>query len=206
MTTIRCGVVHNLELPKALHDYLGEIGGLNVYGDPLFRIAWSNNLTKETRLPWPPAVSRITERPHRLKYGKALVTDRFIVEKWEPASSYGNPADWVDTGWKAGFGYVDYGPYPSRGKYNLVDTVEGVDSLGAPCFLMPTRQYLRTVVDTVHYIKGISVLEQQYMAEAREEIEEKAQFERRLAMIKDANKPSNYHDAWVSLNTPGKVS
>lgn len=202
---IKCGTVHNLEVPDFLRDYLVEIGGSNIYGDPNYRIVWSNNATRPTRMPWPviPGVD-IIERPHRLRYGKAMVRDRFILEKWHPASHYGDPEDWEETGWKPEFGRVDYGPYPSRGRYEQVDTIEGIDVDGNPCFAWPTRQYLWTALKTVEYVKGMTLQEQQYATEAREEAEERARFNRRLDMIKDANRPFVYSDAWVSM-TPGKA-
>lgn len=197
---IRCGTVHNLEVPDFLLEYLAYLGGSNIFGDPNYRIVWSNNATKETRLPWPTIPSaRIVERPRRLRYGKAMISDRFILEKWNPASHYGSPDEWEETGRKTGFGPIDYGPYPSRGKYEQVDTIEGVDRFGEACFVWPTRQYIWTAIKTVDYTKELSITEQQYLTEAREEAEDNAKFNRRLDMIKDANRPFVHTDAWVSM-------
>lgn len=156
-------------------------------------------------MPWPSIGSGVVERPRHLKYGKAMIRDRFLLERWNPASHYGSPDDWEETGWKTGFGSVDYGPYPSRGKYELVDTIEGLDIYGAPTFMCPTRQYLWTAIQTVNYSKDLSLYEKQSIIESQEEAVENASFNRRLDMIKDANRPFVYSDAWVSLNTPGKV-
>ena len=201
----RCGTVHNLEAPKELHQYLTEYGGKNLFGEPIFRLVWSNNTVKESRLPWPDlGQGVIVERPHRLKYGKAMVSDRFIVERWQPPEMYGDPEDWIETQWRPGVGTVDYGPYPVRGRYNFIDAVTGLDADGSPCFAMPTRIYLKTIVDGSNHMKSMSAWEYRNIIDAQDEAEEQARFDRRLSMIQDANRPSNYHDIWMSMNTPGK--
>jgi hypothetical protein len=202
----RCGEVYDLVLPDKIRRYLNDIGGLNLYGDPIFRVVWSNNATKETTLPWPALGNSVLEKAKRLRYGRAMVHDRFVLEKWQPPELYGEPEDWVESEWKPGSGIIDYGPYPSRGKYNFTDTIEGLDDNGNPCFLMPTRDYLRTAVEAANHVRSMSAWEYRRIIEAEEAEEQRAADERRLAMIQDANKPSNYHDVWLSLNSPQKAS
>lgn len=201
MTTIACGTVHRLDVPPEIVNYITDRGGKNLHGDPLYRIVWSNNATKETRAPWPTIPgAAIVERPHRLRYGKAVISDRFVIESWRPPEFYGDPRDWKESGYSKSGTYVDYGPYPSRGVYSMVDIVE--DSLSN--FTFPTRGYIDAVLLASNIRASMTPEQERDMVERAEEAEERATYERRLAMIQDANKPSNYHDIWMSMNIQGK--
>jgi hypothetical protein len=200
MTSFSYGTVHNLEPDPEVVRYLTQAGGLNLYDEPNYRLVWSNCATKPQRLPWPNVSARIVERPHRLQYGRAFLNDRFIIEKWQPPDIYGYPEDWVETEWSKSGSLVDYGPYPSRGKYHLIDVVENAKS----GFMHPSREYIRMVLLAATRKSEMSTLEQRNAIEAVEDAEEDAAYNRRLDMIRDANKPSNFHDMWMSTYIPGK--
>jgi hypothetical protein len=201
MATIRIGEVHSKDVPPGISEYLELVGGKNLYGQPMYTIAWANNLTKETRTEYPDlgGVS-VVERPRRLKYGKSLVKDRFVIERWQPPSAYGDPADWVETEWLKTGTIVDYGPYPHQGRYTLVDIVEDSNSQ----YVEPTRAYIDAVLLASRNKELTTPGQEMAYIRAQEEREEEERFNRRLDIIKDANRPSNFHDVWVSMNTPGK--
>ena len=134
---IKIGATHALEVPENVQRYIARAGGANAYGDPRFRIVWSGNRTTLSSRKWTESESdrllRTTYGWRRsLKYPQEARRERFIIEMYRPPEFYGSPELWYYTNTK----YVDgraicpAGPFPNRGEYEYVDTVEYVDKFG----------------------------------------------------------------------------
>lgn len=106
------------DAPRELQNRLTLVGGRNVYGEPRLRLVWG----------WTPMELIYSQKrghyERRPKY--FLKTHRWHVEQWFPAEYYGTPDMWrwqfttnVD-----GMEIDLLGPYPARGGYEHVVTVE----------------------------------------------------------------------------------
>jgi hypothetical protein len=85
--------------------------GLNPYGEPHFRVVWGPSRTYIVGGFF--VKSGKCEYQRLVKYGK---DPKWILERWRPASIYGNPAKWeADTLTPDGF--LGLGPFPHRGEY-----------------------------------------------------------------------------------------
>ena len=98
-----------MTLPDWVDPLLLRLGGTNPHGQPNYRIVWS-----EDRIEW-----RFDER--KRKYGDGR--DRWVLEKWLPASEYGSREDW-DAMKEPVTGYSILGPYPENGEYEHSFTFE----------------------------------------------------------------------------------
>jgi len=188
-------------LPDWVNRHLKQSVGLTPHGAPALRCVWSND---------------------RRRFNDALrypaIRNRWVVEQWHPAEHYGSPADWPED--------VN-GPYPSRGDYEHLDTIEnrGTCECGtklrevhtpgsryrefARCeecgtdseFLEPTRPYLEYLTSLV---KQATELVRTLRAEDDKKREREAKREKDLVMLDDST-PFN-HQPYVSLsNIPGQV-
>ena len=152
--------VHQLEVPQYLQDHLTRIGGTNLYGEPNFRLVWSGSrVTYENRKWHEPATESSAAKTwygigRVLKYRQPARRERYIVEVWRPPSYYGDPQTWMlrNSKWEDGRSILATGPFPTRGDYEYLDTVESVDADGSRHFLCPTEAYLDTVVTLYHVL------------------------------------------------------
>lgn len=204
---IVCTSVNDLTPPADVQAYLTKYGGRNLFGEPNFRVVWSNSrVVKRTRrfvdLDQYGSVVRETVATRFIqRYNYPHTRDRFIIERWQPASFYGDPETWQrkNSKWIDGHLVQPIGDYPSRGDYEHVDTVEWVDDAGNRHFAWPTREYVRFVVDSVGYVAGLSVNEIADKMNAADEKQEEAVFNSYLDRIKDASRPFGGIQPFVSL-------
>lgn len=151
-TGLRAGMPY---VPRSLKSHLLRTGGINPFGEPLFRVVradfrtiraagewaiWAENLSTEERgsLGIRDAMKMATKGrpiPEIMEYLRALMRrtpehmirgfiDRpkygltgWIVEKWQPAMTFGSPADWNNYHWE---GKCALGPFPRYGDYEIV--------------------------------------------------------------------------------------
>src|ERR1035441_5964527 len=131
-TMIYPGSVYALNVPEHLQKHLVRIGGTNMYGEARFRIVWSNDQIKWDGSP-------VYKQPAR--------RDRWIIEVDRDPAFFGDRETWEKTKYTmAGLPMKGLGPYPSRGRYEYIDTCETTDSEGERGFLLPSEAYLDTVV------------------------------------------------------------
>lgn len=104
--------------PKELQSRLTTVGGLNPYGEPRLRLIWG----------WTPTdyVYNRRERHYETRPPMLPNRNRWIVEQWFPAEYYGTPQmfRWTYTQNVNGEQIDLLGPYPSRGRYEHLVTVE----------------------------------------------------------------------------------
>lgn len=103
-------------------------GGLNTYGEPNYRAVWG-----QSRLDWiggkwedySPEGSLLRE-VYEVRRVPKYAVDRWIIERWCPAETYGCPALWEMQTFETIDGRIipGLGPYPSRGDYEEVFRLE----------------------------------------------------------------------------------
>jgi hypothetical protein len=111
---------------------IARAGGLNRFGEPNFRVVWG-----WTRLDWIGGLftdrdgsgNVIREAVALRSEPKYAPCDRWHIERWMPPESYGSPEAWLRETCKpdpgAGIERIpQLGPYPSRGDYEHVFTLE----------------------------------------------------------------------------------
>jgi hypothetical protein len=127
---------HKVEVLREMHEtpewataHLRSIGGLNLFGEPRFRVVWGwnrfdwvggkfedhdasgNLLSQSVRLEWMPLY---------------LNCNRWYCEQWMPAETWGSPDSWYrhTREWGEEGNVPQLGPYPARGNYQLLSVLE----------------------------------------------------------------------------------
>lgn len=109
-------------------------GGLNRFGEPNFRVTWSNNLLDWIGGRWEDRDSEgsllreVLELRYLPKY--AHLANRWIIEQWEAPEKFGSPQSWLrqTKHWGEDGNIPQLGPYPERGRYAflcVLDTKSG---------------------------------------------------------------------------------
>lgn len=103
------------ETPKYVTQLLIRSFGLNKFKEPNYRVIWGGN-----RVAWVHGELDLLYR-----HIPARAINRWIIEKWLPAEEWwGPPETWEQTK-QAGVWLL--GPYPYRGEYEHVLTIEGLN-------------------------------------------------------------------------------
>lgn len=116
------------ETPADVARVLRVAGGLNRYGEPNYRSVWGAN-----RLDW--IGGRWEDRDEHGVLTREVIEvrrvpkypeNRWHIERWMPPETYGPPALWALETMEAIDGQFvpALGPYPARGDYELVFTLE----------------------------------------------------------------------------------
>jgi hypothetical protein len=98
-------------------------GGVNRFGDPNFRLSWSDSLFDwiggkwEDRNAAGELVREVKELRWAVKY--PWLAHRWIVEKWVAPEKFGTPETWnrQTREWGEEGNIPQLGPYPDRGRY-----------------------------------------------------------------------------------------
>lgn len=118
------------ECPAEVARRVTIAGGLNPFGEPMFRVVWGWNRLHPIHGQWSgmhvdvgdgreiDLETPIIETRMEPKY---LPADRWHLEMWRPPEDYGSPETWGKLGREViGDMTVDTsGPFPSRGEYEL---------------------------------------------------------------------------------------
>jgi hypothetical protein len=117
---------YGLRPSSRLQRFCREAGGLNPFGGPVYRLAWA-----PSRLTWMAGKWRIDDEQGNFKFwhidcGWAQkypqFGERFILEVWKDAESYGSPFEWERmNGQLEEDGQIlgKLGPYPAMGDYEM---------------------------------------------------------------------------------------
>jgi len=118
------------EAPAAIERRLRLAGGINRYGEPMYRAVWG-----WSRLGWiggkwtdrdddGSILREVVELRHAPKY---VPHDRWHIERWMPPEYYVSPQQWyAQTIERAdGISIPALGPYPRRGEYEHCFTLQG---------------------------------------------------------------------------------
>lgn len=118
------------ECPQEIQSRLTSIGGLNLFGESIFRLVWGGS-----RLDWDggkwtdfdASGNEIRSVVEMRKVPKYDPEDRWYLERWIAPETYGSPEKWKQSTLNGGtMEYFDgipvmtLGPYPHRGDYEAV--------------------------------------------------------------------------------------
>lgn len=103
--------LEHLECPPEYQEHVNQIGGLNRFGDPNFRIIWGQNGTETIY-----GTDANGKRGAHviLKYGGVPA---WFVEIWKPPECFGTPEFWYAVCWDWEADAPTIGEYPWRGMY-----------------------------------------------------------------------------------------
>ncbi len=163
------------ETPPGVAQALLLAGGCNFFGEANYRAVWG-----WSRLDWiggkwedrdastGTLLREVVELRREPKY---LPHDRWHIERWMPAESYGSPASWLAHTCEIvhGRNVAALGPYPSRGDYEHCFTVAGPDGE----FVQLTPAAARHIARAIEFSRGVA------SARKKEAIEERSRREER---------------------------
>ena len=169
------------DAPADVARELALAGGCNYYGEANYRAVWG-----WSRLDWiggkwedrdPASGALLREVIEMRREPKYAPHDRWHIERWMPAESYGSPEEWRAQTLEIvrGRNVAALGPYPSRGDYEHCFTLEGPRGE----FVQLTPAVARHVARAIEFSRGAP------RAKRREALDERARREER-----------NY-DAWA---------
>ncbi len=150
-------------------------GGRNIFGEANYRAVWG-----WSRLDWiggkwedhdPGSGALLREIVELRQEPKYTPHDRWHIERWVPAESYGSPESWhaETTEFANGRSVAALGPYPSRGDYEHCFTVEG-----------PRGEFVQlTPAVARHIARAIEVSRAAPSAKKKEALEERSRREER---------------------------
>ena len=117
------------ETPESVARRLALAGGRNPFGEPNYRAVWGWN-----RLAWIGGKFEdrdehgvlLRERFELRREPKYPAVNRWHIERWVPAETYGSPRQWYSQTVElvGGKSVPALGPYPSRGEYEHCFTLE----------------------------------------------------------------------------------
>lgn len=163
------------EAPADVARALELAGGCNWFGESNYRAVWG-----WSRLDWiggkwedrdPADGTLLREVIEVRREPKYASRDRWHIERWLPAESYGSPAEWQAQTLEIADGrnVAALGPYPSRGDYEHCFTLEGPRGE----FVQLTPAVARHIARAIEFSRGVS------SAQGREALEERARREER---------------------------
>lgn len=202
---IVCLNVYDAVVPREISRFTTAYGGVNLYGDPNFRIIWGSRRRWWRVSLWHDRdangalLRRVKEPRYYFKYPK--FKDNFILEYWKPPTWFGGGDKRL---WRRERGYSDAmvgridqpeDAFPSRGDYEFADFYGGDD--GGPLEI----QGVKHSIDRVRALLTMprEVFEAKKAAEKVQE--EREIFNHYLSMVKDATRPTT-HSPWLSMTGP----
>jgi hypothetical protein len=106
--------------PQHFQDRINRVGGLNRYGQPNFRLAWSQSETMRAGGVWPHdhfagyrEVYVANGSPRRPKQGY------WMLMEWDGPETFGSEAMWFYLHRDETTGLSTLGPYPHKGRYKI---------------------------------------------------------------------------------------
>lgn len=147
-------VIPTRDTPRALLAELTRYGGLNPFGEPVFRVVLAQNVKEQTfgtmrHMPLidVDAVDDVPEvEPESFSSGELWVPryDQvgWILERWFPAHAWGSQFDWEHETAQDGFTRLK-GAFPRQGDYQMVNEVFHVELQSAEFWKEEIQKCLR---------------------------------------------------------------
>jgi hypothetical protein len=163
------------DAPADVARELALAGGLNLFGEPIYRAVWG-----WSRLDWiggkwedrdPASGALLREVVELRREPKYTPHNRWHIERWMPPESYGSPEVWRAETIEIvnGRNIPALGPYPSRGDYEHCFTLEGPRGE----FVQLTPAVARHIARAIETSRSIS------SARKKEALDERARREER---------------------------
>ena len=176
-------------LPESVRQALADFGGLNPYGGPNYRVVWGWRRGDWFGGAW------------RLKYiDRERHKERWHLEKWVPAESFGTPEQWYSSAVMdvAGKTVNVLGPYPAEGDYVRVVVFENYHT-GE--YVEPDADMVREAITRNRQHAEQSKLQIRKKIEAEQERKKKAAQEKMDEAI-DANEAAFPFKVWMPTSGP----
>jgi hypothetical protein len=191
------------EVPKYLADFIKLRGGENRYGEPRYRVVWGPDRWEQAGgewLEWDESLG-VNDRNYVNRKGEALnkplrivedlrwirkypVENKWVLEKWLPAESFGDPDTWYRA-------VSPSGKYPSLGKY---PTFGDYESTG---YEFPNEALTEGILGNAigrieHYVDALPstsegrVKRAKYLAQHRDDEKESRLEKKHLEIVQDS--------------------
>ena len=177
-----------ISIIREMHDAPADVarelmlaGGCNPYGEANYRAVWGWSRVDWIGGKWEDRdaasgtlLREVIEVRREPKYA---AHDRWHIERWMPAESYGSPEEWHAQTLEIvhGRNIAALGPYPSRGDYEHCFTLEG-----------PRGEFVQLTPAVARHI-----------ARAIEFSRSAARSKRRKAIDERARREERHYDAWA---------
>lgn len=120
------------EADASVCERLARAGGVNLFGEPNFRVVWGGSRLGWIGGRWTDRDAHgnvIRERIELRQEPKYVPENRWHIERWMPPDTYGTREEWytrtIET--EDGIRVPALGPYPSRGDWEHCFTLEKAD-------------------------------------------------------------------------------
>ena len=139
------------ETPRDVARRVARVGGANRFGEPNYRVAWGWNRLTWIGGKWTLFDSHGNATGARIELRrepKYVPIERWHVERWMPPESYGSPEFWrLSTSEEEdGIRIAALGPYPARGDWEHVFTLEGPSGEFIPLNALAVEYVVRAVI------------------------------------------------------------
>lgn len=192
--------------PEEFQQRLTEIGGLNPYDEPNFRLIWSQG-GDEHALYRAGGAWEIEGLPSVIGYRDLLVgggTPSWALLQWHPAIHYGTPESYYVMNYDLQTGLQDLGEYPYSGRYQLLYNLRWSERRGNKLHFeaMPLNTFLlNTVVPIIVQASDISWEQTKAALLDQKAKEDKADTDMIEAVMHDSKVP--FKGASVSYSNQG---
>lgn len=174
--------------PPEFQDRLTDVGGVNRYEEPNFRLVWGQSETIRAGGVWDvPGIEGVQHykgyRDIPLDGGEAC----WVLQQWMPGEFWGTPSKWYLDNFDPSCGLQILGEYPYKGRYQTVFQLVSHGEVNGKKVTehMPLSSYLvDVVVPIVVMAKQISEAEKRAVIAERKAREE----EGRITQIEDSLK------------------
>jgi hypothetical protein len=180
--------------PEEFQQRLTEIGGVNLYDEPNFRLVWSQG-GDEHALYRAGGAWEIEGLPSVVGYRDLLVgggTPSWALMQYHPAIHYGTPESYYVMNYDAQTGLQDLGEYPYSGRYQLLYNLRWSERRGNKLHFeaMPLNTFLlNTVVPIILQAKDISWEQTKAALMDQKEKEDKADIDMIESVMHDSKVP-----------------
>jgi hypothetical protein len=163
------------EVPREIQALARQVGGLNLLGEPNYRIVWGWARLTLIGGEWTDldADGNYYQTVGQYRWEpKNMPFDRWHLERWFAPETFGSPQDWHDYTKEEynGVEFAALGPYPSRGEYEACYCFENPDGT----YQMLEPHIVETVIQAFQYQMHISGLERKKALKDREDKKKKA--------------------------------
>lgn len=168
------------EAPAWFQDRLTSTGGTNPYGDPIFKLVWSQS--ERMTVGGYFAKDGFTGYREMPAYGP---DPAWCIVMWEPAPCYGTPWRWYSAHKDEATGLQELGAYPVNGRHRLIQKLvhrELINGVMVTLRMEPNPLIVDLMVPAIKLWQRLSLETKKAALELEVELEEK----RQQKVLKDA--------------------
>ena len=160
----KLGSEERLICPEEFQERLVQVGGVNRYEDPNFKLVWGQTETMRV-VNWETYCDKLV----------AFNDPSWLLMQWEAPEAFGTPESWYIENYDEATGLSLMGEYPYSGRYKILFNLSHryVENGEMKIFRFPlSNLLLNTIVPLVMEAKGVSIERQKAAWEANKEMQE----------------------------------